>query len=196
MKRWLLAVCFAIVAVSAALAQEKKNVSAAKPADEGPSLEVTMKFIQDKLNDVGPVDFVIYRHNDIQGDDDIGKVRAECTKVVADPGTCRVSYHLKYEGDLNFPPPHDYDVEFRLKDVQDVLVVPTDQFLNEKAAGAGHPEFSYKVGPPVFTLKVRISHAKGVNAVHFLDEEMANRVAKAMVHAVEVCGGGGKPEPF
>jgi len=26
-----------------------------KPADEGPSLEVTMKFIQDKLNDIGPV---------------------------------------------------------------------------------------------------------------------------------------------
>jgi hypothetical protein len=30
----------------------------------------------------------------------------------------------------------------------------------------------------------------------FRDEDMANRVAKALVHAVELCGGGGKPEPF
>ncbi len=30
----------------------------------------------------------------------------------------------------------------------------------------------------------------------FRDEETANRVAKAMVHAAELCGGGRKPEPF
>jgi hypothetical protein len=31
---------------------------------------------------------------------------------------------------------------------------------------------------------------------YFLDEDVANRTAKAMVHAVELCGGGSKPEPF
>jgi hypothetical protein len=30
----------------------------------------------------------------------------------------------------------------------------------------------------------------------FVDEDVANRVAKAMLHAVELCGGGAKPEPF
>jgi hypothetical protein len=30
---------------------------------------------------------------------------------------------------------------------------------------------------------------------HIGQEEMANRIAKAMVHAVELCGGGSKPEP-
>jgi len=30
----------------------------------------------------------------------------------------------------------------------------------------------------------------------FHDEETANRVAKAMLHAVELCGGGSRPEPF
>jgi hypothetical protein len=28
------------------------------------------------------------------------------------------------------------------------------------------------------------------------DEDTANRLAKALVHAVELCGGGSKPEPF
>jgi hypothetical protein len=30
----------------------------------------------------------------------------------------------------------------------------------------------------------------------FPDEDVANRVAKAIVHAVELCGGGSQPEPF
>jgi len=36
----------------------------------------------------------------------------------------------------------------------------------------------------------------GVFVLHFRDEEMADRVAKAMIHAIELCGGGSKPEPF
>lgn len=30
----------------------------------------------------------------------------------------------------------------------------------------------------------------------FHDEDTANRVAKAVVHAIETCGGGSAPEPF
>lgn len=30
----------------------------------------------------------------------------------------------------------------------------------------------------------------------FRDEDTANRVAKALVHAVELCGGGSEHEPF
>ena len=41
------------------------------------------------------------------------------------------------------------------------------------------------------------SSSNGAQLVYyFLDEDTANRVAKAMVHAVELCGGGSKPEPF
>ncbi len=32
--------------------------------------------------------------------------------------------------------------------------------------------------------------------LHFRDEDTADRVAKAMIHAIELCGGGSKPEPF
>jgi hypothetical protein len=33
-------------------------------------------------------------------------------------------------------------------------------------------------------------------SISFYEQETADRVAKAMVHAVELCGGGPKPEPF
>ena len=36
----------------------------------------------------------------------------------------------------------------------------------------------------------------GVFVLHFRDEETADRVAKAMIHAIELCGGGSQPEPF
>jgi hypothetical protein len=64
MKRSLLTMCFAVLTVSGALAQQKKAVPPPKPAD-GPSLEVTMKFIQDKMNDVGPVNYVEYNHDNV-----------------------------------------------------------------------------------------------------------------------------------
>jgi hypothetical protein len=48
----------------------------------------------------------------------------------------------------------------------------------------------------VFGLNVRRTDVKGGNLVTFFDEQLANRVAKALVHAVERCGGGSKPEPF
>jgi len=36
----------------------------------------------------------------------------------------------------------------------------------------------------------------GEFALHFRDEDTANRVAKAMIHAIELCGGGSQPELF
>jgi hypothetical protein len=51
MKHYLMSICFAILTVTVAAAQEKQTVSLPpKPADDGPSLEATMKFIQEKMN--------------------------------------------------------------------------------------------------------------------------------------------------
>ena len=66
MKRCLRTICFATLMASGAVAQQKKSVPPPpKPQDAGPSLEVTMKFIQDKMNDVGPVNYVEYNHDNV-----------------------------------------------------------------------------------------------------------------------------------
>jgi len=54
MTRCLMTACFAVLVVSAALAQEKTVPPPPNPSDEGPSLEVTLKFIQEKLKDKLP----------------------------------------------------------------------------------------------------------------------------------------------
>jgi tetratricopeptide (TPR) repeat protein len=165
-----------------------------KPAGEGPSLENTMQFIQDKLNGVGAVNFVSYVHDSIAGTDWTQQSRRAATRVLADASGCRIDYHAKAEN--NGTVGWDFDEWFYLKNVEDVVILPLDQEQKELNAAVGHPSWSSQVDPAVFVLKVRRKDLSKSNSFYFFDEQMANRVAKAMVHGVELCGGGGKPEPF
>jgi membrane-associated protease RseP (regulator of RpoE activity) len=66
-----------------------------KPADDGPSLEVTMKFIQDKLNDIGPLRYSVGRRAVDADRDSVFGETDEITNVVADPQRCTISYRLQ-----------------------------------------------------------------------------------------------------
>jgi hypothetical protein len=102
------------------------------------------------------------------------------------------------------------------KDVEKITVEHILDFSNRHFAESGHPEFTASAATPVFF--VELSAAKTLFTRHesntigkqapvvtdkplkeaglvFRDEETANRVAKAITHAVELCGGGNK-EPF
>jgi hypothetical protein len=99
------------------------------------------------------------------------------------------------------------------KDVEKITVEHILDFSNRHFAESGHPDFTATAATPVFF--VELSAAKTLFTRHesntigkqapvvtdkpmkeaglvFRDEEMANRVAKALVHAVELCGGGNK----
>jgi hypothetical protein len=195
MKRSLMAMLLASLVVSTALAQQKKAVPPPpKPKDEGPSLEVTMKFIQGKVNDIGIVAYIAYVHDNMAGGDSTYQYKNEISQVAGDASTCRISYHWKKE--VEWRVAVDSDQSFSLKDdVRDIAVMPVEQYQKEYDTAGGHPEFSYRIDPQVFALDVHRTD-KGTNVFYFIDEQMANRVAKAMVHAVELCGGGAKPEPF
>jgi hypothetical protein len=163
-----------------------------KPADSGPSLADTMNFIQDKLNDL-KVTYMSYGHDNVAGTDFTNKFTDEYTKVVADPGACQIRYHYKdlRDGGVTV----DTDPWFNLKAVANIVVMSREQALKQIDSAAGHPEYSYKIDPPMFVLHV-VRTDKALHDFTFPEEDLANRVAKAMVHAVELCGGGSKPEPF
>ncbi len=194
MKRCLMTICVVVLSMSAASSQEKKDAPPPpKSEDPGPSLEATMKFIQDKLNDVGPVNFANYTHDNAVGNDWTTQFKLEVTKVVADPSACRVSYHWKTE--LNGKAQQDLDISFFLKEVAEVVAMPMEEKYKETNTVLGHPSWSTKSDPPVFALKVHRTDKK-YSFFPFYDEQLPNRVAKALVHAVELCGGGSPPEPF
>ncbi|HME59357.1 MAG TPA: hypothetical protein VKF63_13520, partial [Terracidiphilus sp.] len=157
-------------------------------AGSGPSFDLTMRFIQDKLNDIRQVTF---RKNH-QSAEDEGTTTEEIGSVFADQSQCYISYHRKLS--MNDQTLSEADQGFSLRDVQSVAVEPYAQYINEASAKLGMIGDYVSTSPPVTALLVNRPH--GVwNLFSFTDADLADRVAKALTHAVELCGGGNK-EPF
>jgi len=151
-----------------------------------------MKFIQTKLNEVGKLSFADYVHNNATNSDWIVQNSSEATNVIADPNSCRITYHMKVlvSGHVEF----DEDAGIPLKDVQDLTVKAVEEDIKTIDAASGYTTRSYRADPSISVLKVRRA-GNASNAFDFSDSETADRVAKALVHAVELCGGGNK-DPF
>ena len=97
------------------------------------------------------------------------------------------------------------------KQIEKITVEKLQDVQNQAYAEAAHPEITVTVTPPIFYLKLSASSAvfsvhtsstqgnqpsvekditSKINGFAFRDEDTANRVAKAMIHAMELCGGG------
>jgi hypothetical protein len=97
------------------------------------------------------------------------------------------------------------------KQVEKITVEKQQDIENQTLAEAAHPDVTATVMPPVFYVKMWASSAvfsahtsttrgrlpavekdatSKTSGFTFRDEDTANRVAKAMTHAMELCGGG------
>jgi hypothetical protein len=163
---------------------------AAAPADTGPSLAETMQYIQEKLNDLGTVTWIEFNQFANNGSTSTDTLSNETSHVVADTNQCRISFYRK--GIQNGKIYKDENNSFLLRDVQEIVVRPLEQYENEYLARMGHPEeIVTSTNPPMTALGVRRPHMEDIT-FRFTDANLADRVAKAMLHAVELCGGGKK----
>jgi hypothetical protein len=177
------------------LAQGKKDVPPPpKPADEGPSLEVTMKFIQDKLSEVGTVNFAGYVHDSARNEDGVQKFSSTTSNIVANPGACSITYHRLVIN--NGRKEHNENVFINLRDVKSIAVLPDEQDWQMYLVKTGDTTKTVKDVPDIYVLNIKLP--RGVDySIRFYEQEMADRIAKALVHAVELCGGGSsQQEPF
>lgn len=163
-----------------------------RPKDTGPSLADTMKFIQDRLSEAAHVNFITYAHDNVKGTDWSIARTTSATNIRADAATCRMDYH--WLAKRNDTADEDKDAGFPLKMVREIVVIPLDQRFKQIDAESGHPEISARVDPPIFVVWIKRSDGAS-NEINLYDEGLANRVAKALTHAVELCGGGNK-DPF
>jgi hypothetical protein len=187
-----------------------------KPADEGPSLKVTMKFIQDKLNGHGEVNSVLTVSNSRNNSDVSTSISLTMSGADANPASCALSVTETWaQPGLR----QDRRIEFSFQEVEKLFVSSWADANNRRSAEGGNPGFTEEFAPSVFSLTVVMQEGKLLRVhIHesdegrqaddsdlspspkredliFREEETAQRVAKAMVHAVELCGGGNK-EPF
>jgi len=192
MKNILLVLSFVALLSAAALAQTAVP-SLPRPADNGPSLEVTMQFLQEKLSDIGKVTFLSYTQNTRDGSNTSETDSNEVSNVAANANQCRISYHWKVimDGRLD----QAKDCWFSLRDVQDIVIKPYAQYQTELDASLGNPHIlTPSTNPPLSALLVRRAH--GIyNLFPITDADTADRIAKAFTHAVELCGGGNRA-PF
>jgi len=183
-----------------------------RPVDSGPSLEATLKFIQDKLNEEGRVNYGTILHAD--GQDDVSAERSMLSVISTySAEQCRFLFTLEttYNGGLN-----KFGTDMPLKNVKSVKVTSGEAWWNAELAEEGHPLWSARVTPPIFILSIGQvtgrttcfdANKKEVACAPlqlmdrmqmtwaFREEGDANRVAQALTHAVELCGGGNK-DPF
>jgi hypothetical protein len=181
-----------VVELVAAGAKATPN-AATNPPDSEPSLAVTMQFIQDKLNEQGSINYAIYVHDNTTNKSGVNQSSSEVSNVVLDPTSCHISYHIKAAQNGNLFV--NQDVGLTLRDVQDIIVRTGEQSQKMVDTAAGHPTLDSRFDPHIFLVRVQLSANNGAD-FGFYDEAMANRVGKALTHAVDLCGGGNKKEPF
>ena len=225
------ALFLSLLLIATAAVAQKAVPPPPKPADKGPSLAVTMKFIEDKLNDQGRVGYVMTR-----SDMSAITVREfyQISNVVAGAATCTLRTMETTDTSIEAAPGYNYTeggqqvtgddlnrhkvatTTIFLRKIESIQVEAWQNLVNRQWAEAAHPEISSTYTPavvgltliaskPVFSFHNSFTVGKRQAVVSddpskedfltFRDEETANRVAKALTHAVELCGGGNK-EPF
>jgi hypothetical protein len=207
-----------VLASATALAQQSVPPPPQPTADSGPSLEVTLKFIQDKVNQQGAIVYVESWNNTVSGSSSPAKESSVESYVVAVDPSGGLSLQQTYKS-LDSAQSGTRTAtgtwQMQFKDVEKLEVLNAIDFKHRKS-----PQMVFQDDPPYFEVLVHLVAGKTVQhhtvrvesgkngktsesdanigefVLHFRDEETANRVAKALVHAVELCGGGSKPEPF
>ena len=135
-----------------------------KPAGptDTPSLESTMKFVQDKLNAEGNVTYAATRH-DANTNQVLGSTTSsfEVSGAAADPKTCTLSYTKL---NLTFAPTK-YESRARLhfRGVQKLEVSNVEDRSNQNAAAQGHPELSFTVVPSTYEIVVSMASHGYIN---------------------------------
>lgn len=167
--------------------------AAAAAPDAGPSLSDTVRFIEDKLNAQGKMTWRLTREHN-------GKTKKareygeENNRFSVDAGSWLLRFDkVTYEGSQILT---SDALSVSFKEVDTLEVMTLEDEANRAAAADGHPDDKVIIPAPApFALVITL---KNHQRVHFLfsDEQLANRVAKAMIHAIDLCGGPAGKDPF
>ena len=152
-----------------------------------------MQFIQDKMNEQGKINYTLYTHDNLKGEDwPVYQISIYATNVIADPSTCRITWHKVTTNGGVVGIDGDFSLDLRNVLVFEVRTSTYEAKMEDTARG--NPQLDKRQDPPYFAVTAKLK-GNTETPLFFSSEEMANRIAKAMVHAVELCGGGSK-EPF
>jgi hypothetical protein len=152
-----------------------------------PNLSDTLRFIEQKLNKETSVAYES-RTGDISH-----RVSFQVEYAHGDSATCQVRYRVLMTSDGK--PFLDRETVLSFRRVQKLEVLTEQDFSNHLMEQDGF-DTRFVVTPAVYRLIVTDSGGQAMAWVESADEAMADRVAKAMNHAAELCGSNKTKEPF
>ena len=213
MKARILLTAFLVCSIAFTLSAQQPPAN----TDNGPSLEVTMKFIKDKINQQGDIKYYAMDTEVVSG-------------MVYSPTEYTVGFHVEAVLSVGGLFLTFYDVspdangtietttrnwKVLFKDIEKVEIIT----LREREDRA-EPGITHQTNPEVYLLHVFLAegkkcprHIKTIKHdrrnttteqddviteyfnIFFRDQDSANRVATAINHAIDLCGGG-EQSPF
>lgn len=150
--------------------------------NDGPSLEETLGFIQTKLAGQGAVSYTVSFPG---AGGSPHTIYRQFSDVTGDAKSCRLSFRLS-----------DMRTTLNLRRIEKLSVMSLDEASRVAQTGGYVGKGTQWTSSGVYDLVV--TNANGWNEfLPIADQDLANRVAKAMLHASELCGAGGaNKEPF
>jgi hypothetical protein len=156
-------------------------------ASKAPALEETMETLRDEVSSIGTVSYTVFGQNTANRKTGQYAAVQQFRNVVADPAQCRVSYHWTVWRN-GAQPIVDQDFWFRLQNVTSLVIEPQSEFVTQSYAASGQPNMVATSTAPAITSLV--IHASGsINEFAFTDRGSAERAAKSISQAVNLCGG-------
>jgi tetratricopeptide (TPR) repeat protein len=172
----------------AALRAQAQGAPAAAPSN-GPTLEETLDFIRNKIVEQGEVKYTVVLASQSTGETGSALFDTYYTNVTTDPAACQIRYHVKLLRNNKLI--SDMDIFYPYTAIESIQVVPLGQYA---ASTMTNPDvFVQAVTPPAWNVMYRFAGNPQSGMLIFSDEDIANRVAKAMLHAAELCGAKGEP---
>lgn len=150
----------------------------------GPTLDATMGFIHDQLEQQGVVRFVDNVHDQSSGRNWLSRHSMQVSDTAADPRTCTVSYRWELFHNSELLDEKD-TLSIVLREVQKVRVKRRNKEYQDDSLGP--LAYATQLTPPIYLVELR--SPDGIDTIAFPDPRTATHVANAFIHAVELCGG-------
>jgi hypothetical protein len=194
-KRCLMSICFAVLATSAALARKGRLFRLRQARRRGAFARSHDEIYSRQVERHRRLSLMVSGTETTDNRRLSQRRTLELSKVRANPMDCSIQYHYKYVVDDNSPI-ETADITTSLAVTENIQLEPFERSLTKTAASIGHPEVVFTSTQPQTLALVLNSRQKGDFVFYFQDDTVADRLAKAMLHAVELCGGGSLQEPF
>jgi hypothetical protein len=161
-------------------------------ASKSPSLAVTLDFIRDKVAQQGQLAYASSTHDPDKNQTWDNQFTVEASSVTSDTSDCSIGFH--WHSTVDGKQAQDMDSAIPFKVVTSVGISSMDDDVARLNAKDGHAAWVSQMRPAVWVLLMQRSDNR-TNTLDFHDRDMAERVAKAIRHAADLCGGT-KSMPF